>query len=633
MPEGSRAPVHEQVFAVARHSPAQVAVSGPGSALTYGELRQHAERLSARLCDAGCGPGARVGVVCEPSADMTVAVLGVLASGAAYVPIDITLPPARVRAVLADADVSAVVADTPGVPVVTGALDGSPGRALASPGEALTVFQVNATGRTPAGPAAYVIYTSGTTGEAKGVVVEHEQLTASTRARLSIYPGAATFLLVSPLAFDSSAAGIWGTLTSGGHLVIASADQVRDADRLVSLIAQHRVTRMLCIPSLYGRVLDAAERDGTVPLASLDVVIVAGETLPESLLRRHFAVHGDDVALVNEYGPTEATVFASYRWFSAPGPVTIGRPIPGARLYILDESRRPVAPGVEGELYIGGAGVARGYLGKPDATARAFVADPFDPDPAARMFRTGDVARWAPDGELEFLGRRDHQVKIRGHRVELGAVEEQLRLTANVKDAVALPDATGEQLIAFVTASGEISEAAVRDQLRAHLPAVMVPAVHVVPEFPLTPNGKVDRARLAEQVRAEAARAAVVSTAERPSPHTSKLAQVRAAWARVLNIEEVPVDVNFFDMGGHSLAMFRLQDALEEFTGSRPPVLALFRHTTVAEQVSYLESQGSGPAEPSQARTRAARTRRTRGGRSLTTPGAGDRAVPGDGAR
>jgi amino acid adenylation domain-containing protein len=456
--------------------------------------------------------------------------------------------------------------------------------------------------------AAYLIYTSGSTGEPKGVLVEHGQLAASTLARRIVYPGRPVFLLVSPIAFDSSVAGLWGTLTAGGRLVVATADEVRDPERLVELIERHQVTRLLCVPSLYRVLLDAAVRLGSERLRSLDSVIVAGETLPEALIRRHFA-SGITACLVNEYGPTEATVWASYRRFTGPGRVSIGRPIPGVRLYVLDEQGNLAARGAQGELYIGGPGVARGYFGRPSATAAAFLDDPFAGRPDARMYRTGDLVRWTAEGTLEFLGRRDRQVKIRGHRVELGAVEAELCAVPGVRDGIVVPDEAKTRLTGFVLVDADIAADSVRGHLATRLPEVMVPAsIRVLDSFPLSVNGKVDRAALAATAARPPAGEISGALAAGPNAADSTTAKVAAAWAEVLQVADVPADVNFFDLGGQSLAVFQLQDALESHTGTRPSVVALFRHTTVTAQATLIRDGGASPDESHSAmRTAAAR--------------------------
>lgn len=590
LPEGGREPVHARVAALAAADAGRVAVVCGDDRVTRGELDSWAGRIAAKLVAAGVRPGDRVGVLAERSTAMVAAVLGTVRTGAAYVPVDPANPDERVTAVLSDARVSAVVVTGDagqrvaplGVGVVT-----ADDRAVRDGGEVLPLVE-------PApGDAAYLIYTSGSTGTPKGVVVEHAQLAASTLARRQVYPGAPVFLLVSPLAFDSSVAGLWGTLTAGGRLIVAGADEFRDPEALVRLVERHTVTHLLCVPSLYDMLLAAGERLGLDRLASLSTVITAGEALPEALLRRHFASLG--AALVNEYGPTEATVWASYRRFETAGPVDIGGPVPGTRLYVLDDAGRLVPPGITGELHIGGAGVSRGYFGRPDATSRAFVADPFEGGDA-RMYRTGDLVRWNRAGALEFLGRRDNQVKIRGHRVEPGAVEAALRACPGVREAVVVPDPGGTRLTGFVVTDAPDDLPSVRERLARTLPEAAVPSrLHALDAFPVTVNGKADRAALTDLAEQRERRAT-------PQPGTRDQAGdpvvgVRAAWAEVLETSsDVPRDVNFFDLGGHSLLIIRLQDALGRHTGVRPSVVDLFRCSTVDAQAELVRA-GAG-ADP-----------------------------------
>lgn len=498
-------PVHEHVTEWMRSHPDRVAVSSGGTSVTYGQLDSWATRVATELTAVGVTRGCRVGVLAEPSLAMVAAVLGALRCGAAYVPVDIAHPDARIDTTLSDADVTALA-----VTSLTASRDVAPGLPRLRVRDTWTEEQ----GSLPAADAAsirpqeetgpedtaYLIYTSGSTGEPKGVLVAHRELAASTSARRMVYPGAPVFLLVSPLAFDSSVAGIWGTLTAGGHLVVATSEEVRDPGLLVRLVARYGITQLLCVPSLYAVLLEAAEHLGLDLLRSLDSVTVAGEPLPQPLSRRHFELLPGTVALVNEYGPTEATVWASYARFDASGPVSIGRPVPGTRLYVLDEKRRPVPVGVTGELYIGGAGVARGYHRRPEATGRVFLVDPFADGDGARMYRTGDLVRWNPDGTLDFVGRRDHQVKVRGHRIELGAVEHQLAAQAGVREAVVVPNEAGSSLIAFALttpSSPAPDDRTLRTRLAELLPSVMVPErIVVLADFPRTVNGKVDRAAL-----------------------------------------------------------------------------------------------------------------------------------------
>ncbi|MEU5777294.1 non-ribosomal peptide synthetase [Streptomyces venezuelae] len=605
-PHDELSPVHAEVARMAGSDPQRVAVRSGGTELSYGELDAWARRLAALVRAAGAGRGERIGVLVEPSHAMIAAVLGILYAGAAYVPADPAHPDQRIADVFADAGVSAViVADgtsdrltTLTYPVIR-AEDAREGE-----GEEITAAAVAVT----LDDAAYVIYTSGSTGEPKGVLVEHRQLSASTRARREVYPGAPVFLLVSPLAFDSSIAGVWGTLTAGGCLVVAASDEIRDPERLADLVERRQVTRLLCVPLLYNALLDAAARQGT-RLDALDTVIVAGEALTEALMERHFALLGRTVALVNEYGPTEATVWASFRRYEAPGPVSIGGPVPGVRLYLLNEQLEPVPRGVSGELFIGGTGVARGYFGRPEATAQAFIGDPFTDVEGAKMYRTGDLARWNDDGEVEFLGRRDQQVKIRGHRIELGAVEAHLRTAPGVSDAVVVTNTERTQLVGFVLSPPDSSPELIREHAARRLPQAMVPNwIHVLDRFPVTANGKIDRKSLSALAEAHP-ESRTEDGAAAPTDDTT--GRVSAAWAEVLKRKDVPVEVNFFDLGGHSVKLFELQNALERHAGVRLSVVALFSHTTVAAQATLIRD-GVPSDEGSAVVAHVASTRRSR---------------------
>ncbi|MFJ4186381.1 amino acid adenylation domain-containing protein [Kitasatospora sp. NPDC089509] len=637
LPAGGREPVHEQVAALTRSEPGRTAVVCGTDRADRGELDAWADRIAARLAAAGVGTGDRVAVLADRSVAMVAAVLGTLRAGAAYVPVDPANPDARIAAVLADAGVGAVLVTgelghrvAAGAPTVI-AVDDPALRGGGVPVTDVPAAARPAVATRPEDPA-YLIYTSGSTGTPKGVVVEHAQLAASTLARREIYPGRPVFLLLSPLAFDSSVAGLWGTLTAGGQLVVAGPDEYRDPEALIGLIERHAVTHLLCVPSLYDAILTAGERLGRLP-AGLTTVITAGEALPENLLRRHTELLGS-TALVNEYGPTETTVWASYRRFEAAGPVDIGGPVPGTRVYVLDRAGRLVPPGITGELHIGGAGVSRGYFGQPEATAKAFVPDPFAGGDA-RMYRTGDSVRWTGTGTLEFLGRRDGQVKIRGHRVELGAVEAALRSCPGIRDAVAVPDTAGTRLTGFVLTDDPSALPSVRERLAQLLPATAVPAgLRAVDAFPVTVNGKADRTALASLLEREAeteraARAAAdrarTSDAQAPVAQAAQaavgsgdvLAQVSAAWAEVLGIPSVPSTVNFYDLGGHSLLMLQLQEALGRHTGVRLSVVELFRSSTVEAQAELVRAGGgAGAGEAAPADARADRARRERAARA-----------------
>ncbi len=581
--------VHDMVADLATAEPTRPAVTCGSTTLTYGELHAWAGALAGELAASGARPGTPVAVLGEPSVEMVVAVLAVLRAGGSYVPLNHTHPVARLTAVLADAGAEIVLGDAdwqaqlPDVQVI-------------SPNDVPRDGAAPEPHAVRPDDAAYVIYTSGTTGEPKGVVVEHGALAASTAARRQVYGTYRTFLLVSPLSFDSSVAGLWGTLTTGGRLVVAQTDDVRDPERAVGLIETHGVTALLSVPALYAGLLDCAERTDSGRLRALEVVVTAGEALPEPLVARHFAQNGS-AAIVNEYGPTEATVWSTYRRFDRPGPVDIGGPVPGATLYVLDRQGRLMPPGAAGELHVGGLGVARGYLGRPELTENAFGADEFA-GPGARRYRTGDWVRWR-DGGLKFLGRRDNLVKVRGHRVELGAVETVLRQCAGVADAAVLLAGDGASLTAFLVAGTGYDESAVRGHLAGLLPPPMVPGVlRVVDELPRVAHGKVDHDALRALDVRPAAESVPVDAA--PSGGLDLRDAVRAAWCEVLEVDTVPFDVNFFDAGGHSLLVPSLQMELEDRIQITLPIVDLFNATTVEAQVALLAANvPAAPAEES----------------------------------
>ena len=582
---------------VARTPRAIAVVSGPDR-LTYAELDERADRLARRLRGLGAGPGRLVGVCLERSAGLVVAVLGVLKSGAAYLPLATDQPLDRLVAVVEATGLTAVLAHGPlaGVHVPTLAPDAT------SP-----VTEHEEPARPAPGDAAYVIHTSGSTGTPKGVVVEHRSLLASTLARQAWYqrpPGG--FLLLSPLSFDSSVAGLFWTLTTGGRLVVSAEGAWQRLDELAGDLGELGVTHLLCVPSLYRALLDAAPAGA---LRTLDTVIVAGEACPAPLIGRHrAAVPG--VRLVNEYGPTEATVWATaHDLTTAPsaGPVPIGAAVGHVTVHLVDERLSPVPDGAVGEILIGGAGVARGYAGNPALTAERFVADPFGPEPGGRLYRTGDLARRRPDGALEFLGRADQQIKINGVRIELGEIEAALAGHPEIREAAVL--ASGTRLTAYVTAENGVtpSPAGLRAFLASKLPAVMLPAGYLVlPDLPRNGNGKVDRAALATQRHPEPP-AAPGDGADHLTALQRSIAEI---WAEVLDrpVAAIGIDQNFFDAGGQSLLLLRVRRHLERVLGHPVPVTSLLAHTTVGSLARHL---GGAPAERDRATTPHTRGRAT----------------------
>ncbi|MBB5805005.1 amino acid adenylation domain-containing protein [Saccharothrix ecbatanensis] len=488
--------LHELVYRQAARTPNAVAVTTAGADVTYRELCRRADHVAARLRRLGAGPESLVGVPTDRSTHTLAATLGVLRSGAGYVPFAADLPAQRRAHIVADAGIELFAGSAD-------ALAGVPeGRAVVSAGEE-TDEDVSA----PVGPdnVAYVIYTSGSTGVPKGVVTPHRQVVNSTLARYSVFPRpCASYVMLAPFTFDAAVAGIYFTLGTGGRLVVPTADEVLDPALLAELIVRERATHVDGVPSQYAALL-AYHPDA---VRDVGCTVLAGEQLPAELARRHFAAAPDN-ALFNEYGPTEGTVWSTvHRCRPAdlddPAPlVPIGRPIENVRVRLLDDNLDEVEPGEVGEIHIAGAGLARGYLNQPGLTADRFRPDPTGA-PGDRMYRTGDLGVVDERGDLVFRGRADAQVKVRGFRVELGEVEAGLLAHPSVAAAavVAHETATGTRLAAFVEVAGTPPTAAQLNAVLAErVPDYMIPARWAqVDQIPLTGHGKVDRRALAASV-------------------------------------------------------------------------------------------------------------------------------------
>ncbi|MET0403433.1 MAG: amino acid adenylation domain-containing protein, partial [Cystobacter sp.] len=405
--------------------------------------------------------------------------------------------------------------------------------------------------------AAYVLFTSGSTGTPKGVVVEHRQLVHATRARAQVYGVPGVCVSLSPFTFDASLAGLFWSLLYGGTLRFPEAGVMDDPRALAASLARHGVTHLIGVPALHAQILAAAPAGG---LSSLRAVSVGGEACSRELVRAHHEAL-PRTPLFNEYGPTEATIWSTVHRVdpSALGSVPIGRAIPGARVYVLDTGLQPVPVGVPGELFVGGGGVARGYLGRPEATSERFLADPFVSSPGARLYRTGDLVRWRQDGTLEFLGRQDGQVKVRGFRIETGEVEAALAAYPGLREVavVAREDGRGgRRLVGYVVPqqSPAPEAEALRGFLRERLPEYMVPAAFVACEsLPRTRTGKLD----ARALPAPELQAATRSTTY-VAPRNELEERLVALWREVLGVERVGVDDNFFELGGDSILSIQI---------------------------------------------------------------------------
>jgi amino acid adenylation domain-containing protein len=544
--------LHELVGATARGDDAAVVVGA--STITYGELRARSNRLARRLSSLGVGPEATVAVFIEPSVDLVVAIIAILKAGGAYVPLDPDYPDERIRFVLDDCGAKAVVvtgATSPKLPAHTAWV-------VLADDPLLNELEID-----PPAPVvcehnlAYVIYTSGSTGAPKGVMVTHRNAVASTLARRDFYRDrVGGYLLLSSIAFDSSVAGLFWTLADGGRLCIPTEAERRDPVALVRLIEWHSLTHLLGLPSLYAALAEVASPQAC---ESLRCVIVAGEACASEVAAKHFD-HLPHAALYNEYGPTESTVWCSVERLSRASGATkigIGHPIPGAKIYCVNADGALIPLGSTGELRIGGEGVARGYLGRPDLTAERFLPDSFGD--GARVFRTGDRGRYDAAGRIEFLGRLDDQIKLRGYRVEPLEVEAVLRRHPTLSDAVVIARENERgmlQLIAFAVArqGPALDETELKEHAARFLPGYMVPErIVALSQLPRLSNGKIDRGVLPALISPGAGPTA---SAQRPLTEVETL--LAEIWQEVLGVSEIGPQDNFFDLGGNSLSAIQL---------------------------------------------------------------------------
>jgi amino acid adenylation domain-containing protein len=583
--------VHELFEAQAERAPDATAVVFDAEQLTYADLNSRANRLAHHLRALGVGPDVMVAICVEHHAEMIVGVLAILKAGGAYVPLDPAYPVERLRYVLADSVPVVLLTQTSlsrlfteaGLPVIDVEADASSwaDRPETNPD------------REHAGLAtahlAYVIYTSGSTGLPKGVMVRHRGLSHYARWAAARYVDdrPLAFALYSSLAFDLTVTSLFVPLLTGGSIVVY-ADAAGADVPIRRVFAEGRVDVVKLTPAHLALLGESELRAGRVQR-----LIVGGEELKAPLARAVVEASGGRLELYNEYGPTETVVGCMVHRFDADhdrdAAVPIGRPISNTRIYLLDTAVEPVPVGVVGELHVGGVGVARGYLERPELTAERFVADPFG-EPGARMYRTGDLGRWRSDGTLEFLGRNDFQVKVRGFRIELGEIEARLAEQPGVRGAVVLAreDVPGDRrLVAYYAAAETVEVDALRAQLSASLPEYMVPSAYVRLEaLPLTPNGKVDRGALpAPEGEAYGARAY-------EAPAGGVEAALAEIWAELLGIERVGRWDHFFGLGGHSLLAVQVISRVREVLGVEATLGEIFLRPVLAELARALETAG-----------------------------------------
>ncbi|WP_374015853.1 amino acid adenylation domain-containing protein [Paenibacillus thiaminolyticus] len=579
--------LHQLFERQAALTPARKALSYEGLDITYGDLNQRANRLAHRLRQEGVGAGVYVGVYMERSMEMVVSLLAILKAGGAYVPIDPAYPAERLAYLVEDAELTALIVQARLIDSLP--LLAAPVRMILADDEALgqgntESLDIAVEEESPA----YLIYTSGSTGRPKGVVVPHQAIVNHMRWMLNEFPLDAddAVLQKTSFSFDASIWEFYAPLLSGARLVLARPEAQADPEYLIDVIRRERITTLQVVPTLLAMLLEDPSFD---QCASLKRVLCGGEALTVQLRDRFMS--RSRAALINLYGPTEACIDATF-WECDPKNdgqvVPIGRPIANMRAYIVDEQLRQVPVGEPGELLLGGAGLALGYHKRLNLTAEKFITDPFVGDSDSRLYRTGDRARWLPNGAIEYLGRLDHQVKIRGFRIELHEIEAVLREHPSVRQALAAvqdrPD--GQRLIAYVIA-GNVNGKELQNYCDTKLPHYMIPAAIVMlNQFPVLPNGKVDRNQLPEPDYSQ-------DPGDHPLPHTPVQRQLAAIWEEVLARHSVGLEENFFMAGGHSLTAMQVLFRIRTQFQASITLSEMFAAPTLAQLASLIEQKSA----------------------------------------
>ncbi len=597
------ASIQEAFSLAARRNPDATALRGRATAVSYGELDRRSDAVAHRLIAAGVVPGARVGLYAQRSVETLVALLGILKSGCAYVPFDPGYPGPLLRHLVEDASPTVVLtqsglAHRPGTDLLSGIptldlseISESPGDASGD-GARLMLPTV--------GPddAAYVMYTSGSTGRPKGVVIPHRGvLRLVLNSTYAHFGPNETFLQLAPLSFDASTFEIWGALLNGGTVAVVESEHPT-LDEIAQAVEHFGVSTLWLTAGLFHLMVDHRLES----LRSLKQLLAGGDVLSPAHVRKALAgLPG--CRLINGYGPTENTTFTCC--YSIPpdhpldAPVPIGTPIEYTEVHILDDAGKPVAMGEEGELFAGGLGVALGYLNRPDLDRERFIADPFGPRAGDLLYRTGDRVRQRPDGNIEFLGRADRQIKINGKRVELDEIEHCLRRSGLVGEAAVVLQINGAQklLAAFVTPVREDSapaalEGSLRRFLQGELPEYMQPAtLHVRASLPLTPTGKIDRTRLREELSEP------MPSASRAAPRNSTETTLLQFWQRVLQSQEIGIDDNFFQAGGTSLQLLEVHELIRAKLRAEVTAADLLKHPDIRSLAAWIDSTSPRSAE------------------------------------
>jgi amino acid adenylation domain-containing protein len=592
--------VHELVEAQAERAPDAIAVQRENETLTFREFNERANQLAHYLRKLGVGADVPVGVCLDSSLSLTVALLAVLKANGACLPLDPVYPKDRLQFMVEDSR----------IPVLLSSERLASG--LAAPSTKVVCIDTNWASVahenrnnpeneiTPEN-LAYVIYTSGSTGKPKGVMLTHRGLVNYITAAVRLYgiTPSDRQLQFSSLSFDIAIEEMYPTWSAGATLVLRSENFSLAGSDFLQWARRQKLTILSIATAYWHELVHELSETGAALPESLRLLIVGGEKAQIPVLTTWRKMVGTRVRWINTYGPTETSVIATSYEPPPSGPISsplpIGRPISNTRTYILDGDLQPVPVGVEGELHIGGLGLARGYLNCPELTAAKFIADPFSSDREARLYKTGDLARYLPNGEIEFLGRRDFQVKIRGFRVEPGEIETVLSRHSSVREAVVVVEddsSCGKRLVAYVVPVAGVTPSVddLRSALKSQLPDYMVPSGFVIlRELPLTPNGKVDRSALS-------ALPVVQAVGENYTAPTDRVeSDLAGIWEEILGKRPIGVRDNFFELGGHSLVALRLMRRIEQTFKRKLPLVTLFEAPTIAQLAAILRRQGWSP--------------------------------------
>ncbi|MBK9992035.1 MAG: amino acid adenylation domain-containing protein [Verrucomicrobia bacterium] len=612
--------LHLLIAKRAQQSPKTVALQYGNVTLTHEELNQRANQLARHLRERGVKPNTLVGISAFRSIEMVVGLLGILKAGGAYVPIDPEYPADRIAFMLADSGVQILLTQEQ----VKAVLPPTAAQLICLDSEwpaIATHASTDLVDETTSTDLAYMIYTSGSTGKPKGALNSHRGICNRLLWMQDRYvlSSSDTVLQKTPFSFDVSVWEFFWPLLAGSRLVVAKPGGHQDPLYLAKLIQQEHITVLHFVPSMLRTFLTEPAATGCT---SLRHVICSGEALTFDLQEKFFALLPCE--LHNLYGPTEAAVDVTHwtcRRDSQSPIVPIGRPVANTRMYVLDEKLRQVPVGAEGELHIGGVQVGRGYHNRPELTAEKFIPDPFSPDQADRLYKTGDLARWMDDGNIEYLGRLDFQVKLRGFRIELGEIENALGLHPAVRQAVVValdePD-RDKRLVAYITArhAQHTTVTELREHLLARLPEYMVPALFVwLDAIPLSPNGKVDRRALP---------APSTARPELAQPYTAATTEMErrlvALWQEILHIDPIGTDDRFFELGGDSLGIAVAHGKLQTILAREFPITTLFEFITIRTLAAHLAPAAPNANTTNSIQDRARRQREAQAARRIGRP-------------